>query len=614
MRGSIIASQKESKMARISRDESNIYNRPKGTFIVNGRYVYMNTSNHYVSPEQKKVKGTRGYTGHDSKCIGVIADPNDPKARKFYANEAYLEMINATSKELPQPPKFADSVSAGFHCWVEAAAEQSGLQEALETAFGVDCSNLILDLATYMMSQKSAVMQHFPAWARNNALFSEDIANDTTLGKFIRDQISISKIKTFRDEWAKANLTEDGKIYLCYDSTNVNCSAQGVFIVQKGHAKDDPDLEQVNTDYVVRGSDGLPITYLHSPGSVADIMQAKEMIEFLGEMKKLTGKNLSLCMICDRGYISERNLKLMDGAGIDYILMLRTNFNLYKDMAEAAISEIRDERYLYKDDQSLRYGMTKDCVIYEGGPTCHAQIIWDLVRFETKNKAVRRQINKQRETLKKFIEKNQDKYFTAEELKWVPPYFDLELEEQAPQVDEESNADKSEARKKSDKATKKATFRIKSYSDNWPEINKEIQKSGLMILVTKETASVAETDEASAKRDCVEKAFAALKSHLGMDKIGVTTEEAMHGKGLVWFVASILRSLLFNKTSDLRENNKKDFTVPAIIDELEAIKGDRNLRTNKRQRRYSLTKRQREVLNKWGITEAIIDEKMVNIP
>ena len=86
-----------------------------------------------------------------------------------------------------------------------------------------------------------------------------------------------------------------------------------------------------------------------------------------------------------------------------------------------------------------------------------------------------------------------------------------------------------------------------------------------MILVTKETASVAETDESSAKRDCVEIAFAALKSHLGMDKIGVTTEEAMHGKGLIWFVASILRWLLFNKTSDLRENNKKDFTVPAIV-------------------------------------------------
>ena len=53
--------------------------------------------------------------------------------------------------------------------------------------------------------------------------------------------------------------------------------------------------------------------------------------------------------------------------------------------------------------------------------------------------------------------------------------------------------------------------------------------------------------DAYAKRDCVEKAFEALKSRLGMDKIGVTTEEAMHGKGLVWFVASILYLLLFNR-------------------------------------------------------------------
>ena len=114
--------------------------------------------------------------------------------------------------------------------------------------------------------------------------------------------------------------------------------------------------------------------------------------------------------------------------------------------------------------------------------------------------------------------------------------------------------------------------------------------------------------DAYAKRDCVEKAFEALKSHLGMDKIGVTTEEAMHGKGLVWFVASILYSLLFNGTSSLRVTDRKHYTIPAIVDTLEAIKADKNIDKAIYERRYKLTKRQNDILKKWKVTEAMIDD------
>ena len=93
-----------------------------------------------------------------------------------------------------------------------------------------------------------------------------------------------------------------------------------------------------------------------------------------------------------------------------------------------------------------------------------------------------------------------------------------------------------------------------------------------------------------------------------MDKIGVTTEEAMHGKGLIWFIASILYSLLFNGTSALRVTDKKHFTVPTMVDELEAIKADKNLDKNRYERRYKLTKRQSEILNSWKITEVKIDD------
>ena len=80
-----------------------------------------------------------------------------------------------------------------------------------------------------------------------------------------------------------------------------------------------------------------------------------------------------------------------------------------------------------------------------------------------------------------------------------------------------------------------------------------------------------EAEDRYHKHDCVEKAFEALKSHLEMDKIGVTTEEAMHGKECIWFVASILHALLFHGTAELRVKDRKSYATPWMIDYLEAI-------------------------------------------
>lgn len=144
-------------MARISRVESNLYTMPRGSYLRNKSYVYVNTTNKYVPrSEKKKNKGGRGYTGHDSVCIGVIQDPGKPENRKFYANAKYRELF--LSEELPDPPKFADSLSVGLHCWIKEAAQQSGLADDLAGAFGGDAASLVLDLCSYMLSEESAVM------------------------------------------------------------------------------------------------------------------------------------------------------------------------------------------------------------------------------------------------------------------------------------------------------------------------------------------------------------------------------------------------------------------------------------------------------------------------
>ena len=594
-------------MAKISRTESNLFVMPRGSYLRNKSYVYVNTSNKYV-PSSEKKDGGRGYTGHESVCIGVIQNPDNPEIRKFYANARYHELF--LSEELPEPPKFADSLSAGLHCWISEASVQCGLVEDLAASFGEDAAALILDLCSYMLSRESAVMQHVPSWARDHVLFSEDVPDDTYLGRFLKSSLSIPKIALFREKWAVRNIG-DGKIYLCYDSTNVNSQADGVFIVQKGHAKDDPSLFQVNTDYVVRQSDGLPLTYLHSPGSVTDIAQAQEMIRFMDELKKSAGvESVSLCLICDRGYISGKNLRHMDKAGIGYILMLRTTFGLYGQLADSVIDRIKSYKYeLQTPDGDERYGITQECILYEGGPTCYAQIMWSNERYLSRRGEAINTVRAEREKLDAFIAASEGKSFLPKALEWVPPYFKLVTTPGVPITEER----KKRGRGKGTKTVILETITVTGYEDDEAAINRFYQKAGIVILVTSDKLTAQETVEAYSKRDCVEKTFQALKSHLGMDKIGVTTEDAMHGKGLVWFVASILHALMFSKTAALRLTDRKHYTVPAMIEELEAIKADKDLNNNSRKRRYKLTRRQQNILKGWGIDEAYIDEKIADL-
>lgn len=591
-------------MGRINRSSDNLFPFPTGAYIRNGRYVYVNTSNRY-KPAEKTRNSARGYTDHDSVCIGVLQNPKDKTLRMMYGNDTYKSMY--LKSELPEPPEFSDSLSVGLNTWIAEAADQSGLIEDLTNVFGTEDTQQILDLCSYMLSRESAVLQHYPAWARDHMLFSEEIRSDTTLGRFLRKDITIPKIGFFRDKWAVRNIG-DGRIFLCYDSTNVNSQARGVAIVEHGHAKDDKDLPQVNTDYVIRQDDGLPLTYLHSPGSVNDIAQAQEMISFMNRMQELSGKKIRLVMICDRGYISEKNLKQMDKAGIGYILMMRTNFNLHEELADSVIDSMKSYKneLISGDEDEELYGVTKTCRLYKNGPSCTAAVIWSSNIYKANRKEVMSQIDRERKEVRSFFLKNKGKDIDPKELEWIPGYFRLETKSGKSVREFPDNYGSMIGTK----PIIKETVKLIGFEDDEEKINREIQKSGIKILIGRDEMSAQEFVDAYSKRDCVEKVFQALKSHLGMEKIGVSTEEAMHGKGLIWFTASILHALLFNSTTSLRSKDRKHNTVPAMIDQLEAIKADRDLRTNEYRRRYKTTKRQNDILSKWKITEADIDKRI----
>ncbi len=316
-------------MAKIDKSESNLYPLPKGANVLKTGAVYINDRNYKVEPSD----GRKPYVSHIKLCIGKVSEDD---RSMFYANDNYKKKF--LKEELPQPPEKNDSLSVGVYAATVETDKSVGVTETLiESGFREDEIARLKDLALYLIEAETAVFQHFPAWARNNATFSETITDDTQISKFLKG-LGYSRIQLFKDNWLKRILRVGDKVFLCYDSTNVNSQAEGVSIVEKGHAKDDNTLNQVNTEYVVRQEDGMPVAYMQYPGSIVDIAEAGKMIEYIGKFNK----DVKIVVVCDRGYISEDNVESFEKEGLDYLLLVKSNLTVAKKILEEYADKVRD--------------------------------------------------------------------------------------------------------------------------------------------------------------------------------------------------------------------------------------------------------------------------------
>ena len=150
---------------------------------------------------------------------------------------------------------------------------------------------------------------------------------------------------------------------------------------------------------------------------------------------------------------------------------------------------------------------------------------------------------------------------------------------------------------------------LESYSRNENEIQKEIDKLVFFVIVTSKEMSASEALDIYRKRDSVEKIFRMLKTGLEYDTFRVHSQDSLESKTYVMFIASIVRNYIFQglKKVSEKEKDRKNYTVPAAISELEKITIVKNSK-DVYIKRYGLTKKQKNILKQFGITESYINQ------
>ena len=442
-------------------------------------------------------------------------------------------------------------------------------------------SGLFMDLASYYLITENNAGQYYPDYAYNHPLFTPGykIYSDSTISTFTK-QISVDDSIEFQNEWNAVRKKKD-KIYISYDSTNKNCQAGEIDIVEFGHAKEEKGFPIFNYSIAYDCKNREPLFYESYPGSIVDVSQLQLVLN-----KAVAYGYKNAGFILDRGYFSRENIRFMDKCGYDFVIMVKG----MKSFVNESILKVKDtfekkRRYMIR---RFRVNGTtlKTPVFSSDEKDRYLHIYYSYERAYAERAALETKIDRIAAYLKKqegqqvVLDKSYEKYFSLE-------YYHEGEEDQCFVC-----------------GIEKASV-----------IEAELELCGYFCIITSAEMSAKEALELYKSRDASEKLFKSDKSFLGNRSMRVYTEEAREGKILISFVALIIRNRMYTKLKDAEEEMTEQpnyMNVPAAIRELEKIEMIRQADGIYRLD-HALTKTQKTILKAFGIDANYVKRKAQEI-
>lgn len=541
--------------------------RPKNTKIIGkkgeNRYIYHVTGKVY----NKKTK-----FADDKKriCIGKMVDDSH-----FMPNDNYFDIYgNSLGLDLVENPQHSDTLKIGAFMLIRKVMNDLGLSEILEDVHGYEGMAMISDLISYMMVKENSSFQHFHDFMFDHYGANVSVRQDTFISQYLKTGLKEKDMKIVLSAWNKINNERDKKVYISYDSTNMNTTSKGITLAEYGHAKVDEGLPQVNVSYVVKQENCRPLFYEVYPGSIVDNVEFEYMIQ---KAEEYGYENIGV--ILDRGYYSKRNIDALRKHG--FIMMVKTNNEVIQKSIEKHMIQLKNLNGYLKEH--LLSCASEHIKLFKGDKEkTYVHIYYDDIRAAEERKICELGIIKMEEDLERLVEK---KITTKEKTERYQKLFNLEYD---------------------------ANGYLQSYKRNDKSVRAAKEKLGFFSIISDSESKAEEVIEIYRNRDQIEKMFMMVKSGFDMNKFGVQSDAAMNSKIYLAFIGSIVRSEINQRLRALRETNRKEYTVPSALNALENVEVTRNTKGTY-IRRYALTAKQKNIFNLFGIDEMMINEEVAKL-
>jgi transposase len=484
--------------------------------------------------------------------------PNDPN--RMYPNDRYQEFF--PDAVLPEERPEADRsccLRIGSYIVIRYVLEEYQLPKILFKRLGTS-AGLFLDLAAFSIIDQDNAGQYYPDFAFCHPLFSDrmKVYSDSAVSRLL-SSIGRDQIIGFLDDW-NAGRDKKQRIYVSYDSTNKNCQAGDIDLVEFGKAKDDKGVPVFNVSVAFDKSNRVPLFYEEYPGSITDVSQFRCMVD-----KAIEYDYKKIGFILDRGYFSKENIHY------SFIIMAKGCKSLVSAMVDSVRNTFETDRKCAIRAYKV-YGMTITSRLYEDDTDNR---YFHIFYNPSKQAAERERLEQGVDSMHQFLEKH-----IGTDTKFGPAYnhyFSLYYKgEKLVGIQERSDV-----------------------------IQKELDLCGYFCIITSEKMTAFQALIQYKGRDISEKLFRADKTFLGDQSMRVQSEEALSSKVFIEFVALIVRNRIYNllKETMLKiESSPNYMTVPAALRELEKIEMVRR-NSGSYALDHAVTKKQKIILSAFGLNE-----------
>ena len=506
----------------------------------------------------------RQYTFPKRVTIGKLSE-TDPELMqpnqnflKYFPDAELPETKNRTSR--------SSCLRVGAYFVLRKIIEEYNLAELLGGYFEQRDLGLFLDLAVYSIIAENNAAQYYPDYTYNHPLFTNGMKqySDSTVSDFLNSVTDDQSIG-FLNSWNETRNHRE-KIYISYDSTNKNCQAGDIEMVEFGHPKVDVGQPVFNYAVAYDTHNQEPLFYEKYPGSLNDISQLQFMLDkAFGYGYKKIG------FILDRGYFSCENIQYMDKCGYSFVIMVKGMASLVNELVLEHKGTFESKRVNNIYEYGV-YGKTVRHRLYAGDKKERYFHLYHSISKESAERAgIENRLNQMTLYLKKY--QNKVKEFGP----GFEKYFNLHYDE------------------------KTQAFVLPE--ERCSVVERELDLAGYFCIITSEKMSAKEAIELYKSRDTSEKLFRGDKSYLGNKSIRVYSEESARAKIFVEFVAMILRCKMYIKLKEEMKNLEKKpnyMTVPTALKELEKIEMVRQL-DNVYRLDHAVTANQKTILNAFGL-------------
>ena len=519
----------------------------------------------YIEYEYDRVYDpSRKYTFPKRVTIGKLSD-TDPEFMK--PNQNFLKYF--PDAELPESKSRTSRSSClrvGAYFVLRKIIEECSLNDILGKYFRSRDIGLFLDLAVYSIIAENNAAQYYPDYTYNHPLFTEKMKqySDSTVSDFL-NSVTDDQSTGFLNTWNESRNYRE-KIYISYDSTNKNCQAGDIKMVEFGNQKVDMGEPVFNYAVAYDIHNQEPLFYEKYPGSLNDISQLQFMLD------KASGYGYKkIGFILDRGYFSCENIQYMDKCGYSFVIMVKGMSALVNELILENKGTFENKRVNNIYEYGV-YGKTIRHKLYAGDKK---ERYFHLYHSISKESAERIEIENRINQMTQYLKKYQNK--VKEFGPGFEKYFNLHYNE------------------------KSQAFILPE--ERCSVVERELDLAGYFCIVTSEKMSAKEAIELYKSRDVSEKLFRGDKSYLGNKSIRVYSEESARAKIFVEFVAMIVRCKMYIKLKEeMKKLDKKPnyMTVAAAIKDLEKIEMVRQL-DNIYRLDHAVTANQKVILKAFGM-------------